>query len=132
MDCVPGTPQCRAGQQNQQGDEEKQQGDGQSDHRDEVYGAAEAHIHEVQTGGVVGPGLVRVWMDPPGSVLHARLLGEKVLIEAEVDKIRTVFCLDDSRGCGVETGPRVKDDRTPGLVVMLLVFGSIKTFQKPK
>ena len=120
MDCVPGTPQCRAGQQNQQGDEEKQQGDGQSDHRDEVYGAAEAHIHEVQTGGVVGPGLVGVRVDPPVPVLHATLLCAPGLVEPEVDKVGTLLCLGDPGGRGVEAGPRVEYEGTVLGVVRVL------------
>ena len=128
---VPGTLQCREHQQDQQGDEEEHQGDGQAGDCDEVDSAAEAHVHEVQTGGVVRPGLVRVWMDPPGPVLQAGLLRGKDLIEAKVDETRTVFCLDEARGCRVEAGPGVEDDRTPGLVMILLMFGSIETVQQP-
>ena len=132
MDGVAGTLQGREHQQNQQGDEEKHQGDGQPGDRDLVDCATEFHIHEVQAGRVVRPGVVRVRVDPPGSVLQAHLLRGKFLIKAEVDKLRTIFCLDEAWRCGVEAGPGVEDDRTPGLVVILLVFGSIKTFQQPR
>ena len=131
MESVAGTLQGREHQQNQQGDEEKHQGDGQPSDRDLVDCATEAHIYEVQAGRVVGPSFVRVWVDPPASVLQAHLLRGQFLIEAKVDKIRTIFCLDEARRCRVEAGPGVKDDRTPGLVVILLLFGSIKTFQQP-
>ena len=70
-------------------------------------------------------------MDPPGPVLQAGLLRGKDLIEAKVDETRTVFCLDEARGCRVEAGPGVEDDRTPGLVMILLMFGSIETVQQP-
>ena len=131
MDGVPGTLEGREHQEDQQGDEEEHQGDGQPGDRDEVDCATEAHICGVQAGRVVGPSFVGVRVDPPGSVLQAHLLRGKFLIKAEVDKLGTIFCLDEAWRCGVEAGPRVEDDRTPGLVVILLVFGSIKTFQQP-
>lgn len=50
----------------------------------------------------------------------------------EVDEIRAIFCLDEARRRAVETGPGVEDDRTPGLVMILLGFGSGQTFQQPR
>ena len=131
MNGVASTLQGREQEQNQQGDEEEHQGDGQPGDRDEVDCATEAHICGVQAGRVVGPSFVGVRVDPPSSVLQAHLLRGKVIIEAKVDEVRAILCLDEAWRRGVEAGPGVKDDGTPGLVVILLLFGSIKTFQQP-
>lgn len=85
MDGVPGTLEGREHQEDQQGDEEEHQGDGQASDRDLVDCATEAHVHEVQAGGVVGPAVVRVWMDPPDAVLHAGLLRGQLPVEALQD-----------------------------------------------
>ena len=71
-------------------------------------------------------------MDPPPSVLHTHLLRAEFVIEAKVDKMGTVLCLDMAWRGGVEAGPGVEDDRTPGVVMVLLIFGSVQAFQQPK
>ena len=43
----------------------------------------------------------------------------------------TIFSLDVARRGGVEAGPGVEDDRTPGVVMMLLMFCSVQAFQQP-
>ena len=91
-----------------------------------VYCLAEVDIDQIETRGVVGPGLVGVGVDPPVPVLQAAFLRVPRLVEPEVDKVGTLLCLSDTGGRRVEAGPGVEDERTV-LGVIRVLYCSVYT-----
>ena len=70
-------------------------------------------------------------MDPPLPVICTVLLRLPAPVEPEIGQVGTHLLLGEAGQGGVEAGPGVEDDRTPGVVMMLLMFCSVQAFQQP-